>query len=502
MGVKPLPCDEAAEKIAVGALMVRPECLSVLDEKGISASHFTDPRLFQIVTSTIEDSGRASFTDILPRLPEELRGVASECEQEALPLSSNVAEYADRILDAWRRRELILFARTVAANGVNGDFHEIAEKVRGIVDGAESGSSRLPAVVDACRLAETAGPLPEDLIEGILHRGSKLVLGGGSKSFKTWSLLDLAVSVATGSEWWDFETAQGRVLFVNFEIQAPFFAARLREICEAKGVTLRPGQLDVLNLRGFAASADVILPQITRRMMAGRYALAILDPLYKLLGSRDENASRDMADLMNAVERLAVRSGAAVAFGSHFAKGNAAGKESMDRISGSGVFARDPDSIVTMTRHEEEGAFTVEMTLRNHPPQDAFVVRRRHPLMVRDGGLDPGKLKQTGGRKQEVTADEVLDLLGDEPTAYSEWARKAQEELLISLPTFKRRVRELRDDGKVRRSAIEDGKYVKGSKGSVGVKTHLSPAAVGGVKTLIGFDPDPNLDDGNAGGSK
>ena len=68
----------------------------------------------------------------------------------------------------------------------------------------------------------------------------------------------------------------------------------------------------------------------------------MLDPLYNLSRVHDENASRDMADLMNAIECVAVETGAAVAFSSHYSKSNQAGKESMDRISGSGVFALIP----------------------------------------------------------------------------------------------------------------------------------------------------------------
>jgi hypothetical protein len=40
----------------------------------------------------------------------------------------------------------------------------------------------------------------------------------------------------------------------------------------------------------------------------------------------------------------------------------------MDRMSGSGVFARDADTILTLTEHEVEGCFAVEMNLRNLPP--------------------------------------------------------------------------------------------------------------------------------------
>ena len=236
-------------------------------------------------------------------------------------------------------------------------------------------------MVPARNLCATPPQPPPEIIEGILHQGSKMALGGGSKSFKTWSLLQMAICIATGCDWLGFGTAAGRVLYLNFELPEFAIEQRIREICQAMGIQV-PENLMLWNLRGHATDAATILPIISREVSRDDYSLIILDPLYKLLGGRDENASRDMADLMNNVERLAVETNAAVAFGSHFAKGNASQKDPMDRISGSGVFARDPDSIVTLTAHEQKDCFSVEMTLRNIPPQKAFVVRREHPLMV------------------------------------------------------------------------------------------------------------------------
>ena len=83
--------------------------------------------------------------------------------------------------------------------------------------------------------------------------------------------------------------------------------------------------------------------------------MVILDPTYKILGSADENNATDISAMLNGIESLAVSTGAAVAVAGHFAKGNPSAKETIDRISGSGVFARDPDSLVVFTRHEEEG---------------------------------------------------------------------------------------------------------------------------------------------------
>jgi hypothetical protein len=121
----------------------------------------------------------------------------------------------------------------------------------------------------------------------------------------------------------------------------------------------------------------------------------------------DENGTSDSSILLNEIERLAVKSGALCAFGSHFSKGNQSLKKSMDRISGSGVFARDPDSIITMTEHSATDALTVECNLRNHAPMADFVVKWETPLFKIDRDLDPAALaeapaKPVGAKKKEV----------------------------------------------------------------------------------------------------
>jgi hypothetical protein len=137
----------------------------------------------------------------------------------------------------------------------------------------------------------------------------------------------------------------------------------------------------------------VLIPKILARIKDGRYGLIILDPIYKGLGKRDENKAGDIASLCNEIEQLAVQSGAAVVFGAHYSKGNQASKEAIDRIGGSGVFARDPDVILTMTPHEDKDAYVVDLTLRALPQVDPFVVRWQGVQFHRDNTADPERLR-------------------------------------------------------------------------------------------------------------
>jgi hypothetical protein len=301
---------------------------------------------------------------------------------------------------------------------------------------ADGEATSLPSILDAAKFLAESIPVPAELVHSVLHEGSKMVLGGGSKTFKTWTLLDLAVSVATGEPWMRFKTNKGRVLFLNFEIQPGFFQQRIAALVREKSINLPPDQFDLWNLRGHSASYQSIIPRIITRVKEAAYSLIILDPVYKLYGDTDENSAGAVARLMNAVEDLAVQTGAAVAFGAHYAKGNAAAKEAIDRISGSGVFARDPDSILNFTKHEEPDALTVEATLRNFKPIEPFVVRWQYPLMRRADDLDPAKLKNPKGRPPKHTADKILELLKGHEWHTGEWQKQSESEKGVPKSTF------------------------------------------------------------------
>lgn len=218
-----------------------------------------------------------------------------------------------------------------------------------------------------------------------------------------------------------------------------------------------------MNLRGQAADLSGLLPQLLASIGTRKYVLIVIDPIYKVLGRRDENDAGHIAGLLNDLERLAVRTGAAVVFAAHFSKGNQAGKSAIDRVSGSGVFARDADTILTLTEHAEGDAYTVEATVRNHAETPPFVVRWRYPLMERDVALDPVKLKQAKGRTAVHNADDILKILSDGAMSYKVWAATAKEQAGIGPTTFKNLLGKLKASGKVEQDKLTQA-YVKAGK--------------------------------------
>ncbi len=277
------------------------------------------------------------------------------------------------------------------------DSHEVAVRPLPGIDNAEA------------LVADETVVLPPVLIEGVLHQGLKAVIGGSSKAAKTWALLDIAIAVATGGLWQGHQCREGKVLFVNFEIPRPFVRNRLQAILTKRRVGSIKN-LDVWTLRGHAAELKTLVEQITAQARAGGYVLIIIDPIYKCYGSADENKASDIARLCNELERIAVETGAAILYAAHYSKGNQAGKETLDRISGSGVFTRDADTIISFTKHQEENCYTVEMVLRNLPQNAPFVVEWQFPVMELRPDLDPASLKQAKPQNKsvEVRAEAVL----------------------------------------------------------------------------------------------
>ena len=271
----------------------------------------------------------------------------------------------------------------------------------------ESKYPPLPPWVTGAVLNQSEPALPDELVGGVLHKGAKMVLGGGSKVGKTWALIDLALSVSTGTPWLGLPCAQGVVVYLNFEIQAGFFHSRLLDVAHAKNVELGENLL-AWNLRGFARPAAELFAEVRERLAGRDVALVVVDPVYKLALGGDENSAGEVGVLLNEFEDLATSTGAAVAFSAHFAKGDATLKSSVDRISGSGVFARDPDAILTLTGiPNDEGAFHVESTLRNCRALPTFAVRFQYPVFAPEA-MRP--IAEKPGRKV-VTEEDYIGVL-------------------------------------------------------------------------------------------
>ena len=89
------------------------------------------------------------------------------------------------------------------------------------------------------------------------------------------------------------------------------------------------------------------MPKLIRRVKGKGFSAIVVDPIYKVI-TGDENNASDMGAFCNQFDRICDETGAAVIYCHHHSKGAQGSKRAMDRASGSGVFARDPDAQLDM----------------------------------------------------------------------------------------------------------------------------------------------------------
>ena len=212
----------------------------------------------------------------------------------------------------------------------------------------ESVSDDLPDPENMASALDNLPQLAPPLIEGVLRQGHKLLLAGPSKAGKSYALIELCCSIAEGRPWLGFSCAQGRVLYVNLELDRASCLHRFRDVYEALGYPPQHlGSIDVWNLRGRSIPMDKLAPKLIRRAMKKNYIAIVIDPIYKVI-TGDENSADQMAKFCNQFDKVCTELGCAVIYCHHHSKGSQGSKRSMDRASGSGVFARDPDALLDL----------------------------------------------------------------------------------------------------------------------------------------------------------
>lgn len=284
--------------------------------------------------------------------------------------------------------------------------------------GEESGyTPRVPAPVRFNEWQADPPKLKPVLIEGILREEALAYLNAGSKSYKTWMALNLAVSVCAGTDFLGHACECGRVLYCDFEMQVGSLYKRIDEIIKYRSRFLNAPDYAGLcgenlfpwSLRDYVAPMDELERDIVhygRRAAEaqgqpahGFFKLLVLDPLY-MVEMGDENSASDMAALFRIVRRVQHALGCACLLVHHHPKGAAGAKDAIDRGAGSGAIGRNGDALLDVSplfldeKHQEllnrrycqrntsedAQAFRIEGVVRDFPRFESFDVVWTYPV--------------------------------------------------------------------------------------------------------------------------
>lgn len=297
------------------------------------------------------------------------------------------------------------------------------------MDFVEGVTDELPDMESLSVYKDAPPQLPEELIGGILRRGHKMLISGSSKAGKSFLLMELCVALAEGRPWLGFPCKKGRVLYVNLEIDPASAVNRFLKIYEALGIP--PKNMDSIvlwNLRGHAVPLDQLVPKLIRRMRDRHFDAIIIDPIYKVI-TGDENNASEMGAFCNQFDKICTATGCSAIYCHHHSKGAQGMKKAMDRASGSGVFARDPDAQLDMIQLElsediennvRDGgatAWRLESSLREFPNIKPVNFWFEYPIhkvdangslgtMPAQGTLQAGRLRNPKCKSADSAADE------------------------------------------------------------------------------------------------
>ena len=355
----------------------------------------------------------------------------------------------------------------------------------------------LPEPIQLCDI-ETPPPKPPELIRGILRRGHKMLIAGPSKAGKSFLLIELAIAIAEGSSWLGFSCVQGKVLYVNLEIDPASCIDRFVTIYGKLGFAPpHTENIVIWNLRGHALPLDKLGPILVKRMKDEQFAAVIIDPIYKVI-TGDENNASDMGAFCNQFDKICTEMGASAIYCHHHSKGAQGSKKAIDRASGSGVFARDPDAQLDiielkkplfkeMETETEDGevieieqfdttrsAWRLEASLREFPPITPVNFYFDYPLHPVDtegvltqyqpdgssiGNLGLSSRKSTP-EKRKLRLDEAYEAAAAEGMVTVKSMAEIAE---LSVETIRRYLKEFPDDYIVKNGVVQERPPLDGS---------------------------------------
>jgi hypothetical protein len=300
-----------------------------------------------------------------------------------------------------------------------------------------------------------------DFVEGLLTEGGASLVYGPSNCGKSFWVLDLAASVATGRPFRDdLEVEPGAVVYVALEgshgarnrIAALKVAGRLSEdaplfLCFAPVSLLEVGHAERL--------AETVKDAATKSAMPCR--LVILDTLARAMAGGDENNGKEMTLAVQSIDATRAATGAHVLAVHH------CGKDETKGARGHSSLRAAVDTEIEVSRPEGESISTVRVTKqrdlsigepmpfslqvidlgtdRRGKPITSCVVNHEDSLMA----SKPGK----AGRKAICTADDMLQHLPADSA--KQWMERVKAETGLGSSQFYSHKKLLESAGKIQR---------------------------------------------------
>ncbi len=265
-------------------------------------------------------------------------------------------------------------------------------------------------------------PKPRGIVvEGLLRRGDVMNLIGGPKARKSFFMMQLLLSVASGIPFLGRRTYPGKVLLIDNELRGDDLARRAQAMAAAMGLDWHDAtkNIETMLLRGRLADLNAIQSELSH-VPTGTHCLIGLDALYKAMPrDSDENSNSDMTSAFITLDAIAETQDCALMGNHHASKGSQHNKSISDMGSGAGAQSRSADVHAVLREHEDPDTCVLAAVLRSQVPVEPVVIKFEYPLWV----LAPDKNADNvavANKKPGATLDQFLATIPIDPSPKKE----------------------------------------------------------------------------------
>lgn len=164
-------------------------------------------------------------------------------------------------------------------------------------------------------------PVLKSVVSDFLLSDSVNVFYGKPKSGKSFLMIDLACSVATGIDWMGHSVTEGSAVYIGLEGRSSLPDRVLawetdRSSKPNKARFWKGGSLNAFN----DAEITRLITSLKEIHQSDPISLVIIDPLSRIIAGSDENSSATMSQVVDVADRIRKATGAAVVVVHHVSK--------------------------------------------------------------------------------------------------------------------------------------------------------------------------------------
>jgi putative DNA primase/helicase len=223
------------------------------------------------------------------------------------------------------------------------------------------GNRFLKAAIRGTDLMAKEFPEPVYTLKPILRQGKLAMFHGPAGTNKSWIVLDLAIAVASGTQWANFPATEGVAVVISLELTE----AELRERAE-KQLTVRFENDQAAKERALSHlvflgedSLEDGLPRLIDEVDAligliqeYHAALIVFDPLNRL-HQADDSSAKEMTPVLASFDQMRRKTDCIVLFVHHDSKSGGGG-DHKNASRGTGRFNQDPQLVVHIQKVNDD----------------------------------------------------------------------------------------------------------------------------------------------------